>query len=107
PAWPRRRGRRGGCCDRRLRVRTWSTSLRFQRGIEARIDAPRVGFVDLAPLFRIDKRGLDVAPGVIEVVSGLGIDAAYRADHLAREQDVVRGNHAGEQVDAGLVVPAV
>ena len=52
PASPRRRRRRAGCCDRRLRARTWSTSFRFQRGVEARIDAPRVAFVDLVPLLR-------------------------------------------------------
>src|SRR5271170_7251015 len=105
-AGPRRRCRRGGCCDRQLRVRTWSTSFRFQRGVEARIEAPRVGFVDLVPLLWTDVRSFDVAPGVIEIMPGFRVDAAYSADHFAREQDVVRGNHAGEQVDSRLVVHA-
>ena len=58
------------------------------------------------PLLWIDVRSLDVALGVIVMVSRLRIDAAHRADHLARKQDIADGDHAGEQIDAGLVIDA-
>ena len=58
------------------------------------------------PLLGIDVRGLNVALCVVVVVSRLGIDAAHRADHLACEQDVVDGDHAREQIDAGLLIDA-
>ena len=39
-------------------------------------------------------------------MAGLGVDAAHGADHLGSEQDVVHRDHAGQQVDARLVVHA-
>src|SRR5215831_14711307 len=83
-----------------------SASFRFQRCVEARIDAPRVAFVDLAARPGLDRSRVDVAPGVVVMVAGGRVDAAHRADHLAREQDVVDRNDAGEQVDPRLVVDA-
>jgi len=65
----------------------------FQRGVEPRIDAPRVAFVDLVPLPGGERAGLDVALGVVVVMAGLGIDPAHRADHLRGEEDVVDRNH--------------
>jgi hypothetical protein len=38
--------------------------------------------------------------------SPVGVVAADRAEHLRREQDVVRFDDRGQQVDAGLVVDA-
>src|SRR5450432_434691 len=82
-----------------------SLPLRFESGVQPRENAPRVALVDLVPVVaHDDRRGLDVAPGVIVVVARFRIDAAHRTDHLAGEQDVVDGNHLGQQVDAGLVV---
>ena len=84
-----------------------SLSLRFERGVEARVDAPGVAFVDLLLLRRRQlRRRLDVALGVVVVVAGLGVDAAHGADHLAGEQDVLDRHHLGQQVDARLVVDA-
>src|SRR5215217_725963 len=84
-----------------------SLPLCFQSGVEPREHAPRVAFVDLVAIVADDdRRRLDVALGVVVVVAGLRIDAAHRADHLAREQDVVDRDHRGQQVDAGLVVHA-
>jgi hypothetical protein len=34
------------------------------------------------------------------------VDATHGADHLAGEQDVLDGDHLGQQIDAGLVVDA-
>src|ERR687886_327512 len=65
-------------------------SLRFQRGVQAWVDAARVAFVDLVAVFGAQvRRRLDVALGVVEAVPGLGIDAPHGADHLAGEQDVL------------------
>lgn len=41
---------------------------------------------------------------VVKIVAGFRIDAAHRADHLAREQDVVNGNHASQQIDTRLMI---
>src|SRR6476659_5289056 len=61
-----------------------------ERGGEARVDAPRVAFVDLGALGRRQLRGpLDVAPGVVVVVARLGGGRVVRNDHLARQQAVV------------------
>ena len=49
---------------------------------------------------------LDVAAGVVEVVTGAGVDIPDGADHLGGEQDVVGGDDLEQQVDAGLVVDA-
>ena len=40
------------------------------------------------------------------MVTGLGIDATHRSEHLRSEEDVVGVDHTAEQVDAGLVVDA-
>src|SRR5450755_1884636 len=82
-----------------------SLPLRFESGVQPRENAPRVAFVDLVPIVADDdRRGLDVAPGVIVVVARFRIDATHRTDHLAGKQDVVDGDHLGQQIDAGLMV---
>src|SRR5690606_29781901 len=48
----------------------------------------------------------DIALGVVEIVPSGRIDPAHRADHLAAEQDVLRVDHLGEQVDARLMIDA-
>src|ERR1700686_146489 len=63
-------------------------ALRFQRGIEAREDAPRVALVHFLPVLRAEvHRAFDVALGVAIGKTSFGFDAAHRADHLAGEQD--------------------
>src|SRR5450756_1019085 len=80
-----------------------SLSLRFQRRVEPREHAPRIAFVDLFPVRRAQvHRALDVALGVVEGKTGLGIDALHRADHLAGEQDVVHRDHLGQKIDCLL-----
>src|SRR5215510_16319965 len=81
-----------------------SFALRCEHLVEPWIDPPRVALVDLVARFGIDRCSLDIALRVVVVVAGGRIDAAHRADHLAREENVVDRNHAGEQIDAGLVV---
>jgi hypothetical protein len=49
---------------------------------------------------------VDVPLGVVEVVTGLRVDAADRAHHLGAEQDVTGVDDLQQQVDAGLVVDA-
>jgi hypothetical protein len=47
-----------------------------------------------------------MSPGVVEGVAGGRVDATHGADHLRSEQDVLHRDHAGQQVDPGLVVHA-
>ena len=49
---------------------------------------------------------IDITFGVVELVAGLRIDAANRADHLGGKQDVVDGIDLGKQIDARLMVNA-
>src|SRR5687768_16090391 len=84
-----------------------SLPLGFQRRIQAWEHAARVAFVDhLLLLGRQDRRGLDVALGVVVIEARLRVDAAHGADHFAGEQDVLHRDHLGQQVDARLVVDA-
>src|SRR3984893_5572594 len=79
--------------------------LRFERRVEAREYAPRVALVDLVLVLGTeDRRGLDVALGVVVGEAGFRIDPPHRADHLAGEQDVLDRDHLGQKVDARLVV---
>src|SRR6516165_7925345 len=79
----------------------------LERGVEPRKHPPRIAFVDLVPVVADDdRRRLDVALGVVVVMTGLRVDAAHSTDHLAREQDVVDRDHLREQVDARLVIDA-
>src|SRR6185437_11947006 len=74
---------------------------------DARIDPPRIAREDRALLLGGEvRRAVDVAAGVVEVEAGRGIDALYRADHLRGKQNVLRGDHLGEEIDARLVIDA-
>src|SRR5689334_3194485 len=84
-----------------------SFCLRLQRRVQTGEDTPGVGFVDCGLGVGGEVRGgVYIAPGVVVVETGLGIDAADRADHLAGEEDVPGRYHLGQQVDAWLVVDA-
>src|SRR6476660_8742931 len=84
-----------------------SAALCLQYGVEPREHPARVALVhELALLLAQVGRRFDVAPGVVEVMAGLWIHAADRADHLGREQNVLDGDHLRQQVDAGLVIDA-
>src|SRR5258707_614634 len=75
--------------------------------LEAGIGAQRVALEDLLlVLGRKPRRVVDVALGVVEILSGLRILAAHRADHLRGEQDIVDRHHLGHEVDAGLMIDA-
>src|SRR6185437_11511396 len=75
--------------------------------VDARVDLPRVALEDLLPPRRIEiRRRVDVAPGVVVVEAGFGIDAADGADHLRSEQDVVDRHDLRQQVDTRLVIHA-
>src|SRR5664279_4455467 len=63
--------------------------LRPQRGVEPGVDTARVAFVDLVPILRAQRRRVDIALRVVEIVACLGVDAAHGADHLRSEQHVV------------------
>src|SRR5580658_2080309 len=83
------------------------TASRLQRLVETRIDAPRVALVDLVALLGAEiARRLDIALGVVIMMSGLRVDPPDRADHFAGEQDIVDRDHLGQQVDARLVIDA-
>src|SRR5262249_53510600 len=79
----------------------------LQSGVEARVDAARIMFVDLVAVFgtQVGSR-LDVGLRVVVTMPGLRVDSAHRADHLAGEQDVFDRNDLRQQIDAGLVVDA-
>src|ERR1035437_7937752 len=82
-------------------------AFRFQGRIKAREHAPSVALVDLVLVLRAeDRRGLDVALGIVVVEAGFRVDPAYRADHLAGEQDVIYRDYLGQQVDTRLVINA-
>ncbi|CCD95517.1 hypothetical protein BRAO375_4360016 [Bradyrhizobium sp. ORS 375] len=89
-----------------LMARSRLLALGLQRGVETREHAPRIAFVDLVALLGRQLGGLDVALGVVVVEAGLRIDAADGADHLRGKQDVVDRDHAGQKVDARLVIHA-
>src|SRR5499427_8252738 len=64
--------------------------------LEARIGAQRVALENLLlVLGREPRRVVDVALGVVEILSGLRILAAHRADHLGGEQNIVDRHHLG------------
>jgi len=91
-------------CGRRRGIPTGPGPDRM--GVEARIDAPRIG-PRTPSLYRpADRQGVDVALGVVEIVPRLRVDAAHGADHLRAEQDVLDVDHPEQQVDAGLVIDA-
>src|ERR1700722_4222933 len=75
-------------------------------GSEAGVDAAGVLFVDLAEVGCWQARLVDVSLRVVPGGAGLGVVAADGAEHLRGEQDVVRRDDRGQQVDAGLVVDA-
>src|SRR6266849_3374283 len=49
---------------------------------------------------------IDVALGIVEIMSRLRIDAAHRADHLGSEQNIVRGHDFEQQLDPRQMVDA-
>src|SRR4029077_14712979 len=76
------------------------SALGLQRLVEACIDAPGIAFIDLLALLgRQVPRRLYVALCVVVMMPRLGVDAAHRADHFAREQDVVDRDHFRQQID--------
>src|SRR5574344_2264936 len=82
-------------------------ALGLQGLVQAREYAAGVAFVDHVLFFSGQVlRGFDVALGVVVVVAGLRVNAAHGANHFAGEQDVLGGDHFGQQVDTGLVVHA-
>src|ERR1700691_743763 len=101
---------RGCIGNERERRSGWKpalSALRLQRLVEPPIDPPRVAFVDLVAVLGTEIASrIDVALGVVIVMAGLRIDSPHRADHLAREQDVVDRNHLGQEIDARLMIHA-
>src|SRR4051812_45027589 len=58
-------------------------------------DAPGVAFEDLEFVFSGERKLIDVASGVVEVMPGFRIHAGHRSYHLRCEQDVADGNDLG------------
>src|ERR1700726_4185433 len=56
-----------------------------------------VSKIGRASCLPISRPPFDVALGVVEVETGLRINALDRADHLRGEQDIVDRHHFGEQ----------
>src|SRR6185437_1542800 len=73
---------------------------------EAGIDLARIRLEDLLLVGGGDRGLVDVAFGVVEMMPGLGIDTAHRADHLRGKEDVVDRDHLGEEINARLVIDA-
>src|SRR5687767_7930292 len=71
----------------RLTMPIWYMSLAslLQCGVESRVDAACVAFVNLRALFSTEPGRFDITFGVVVVVAGLWVHAAHRADHLAGE----------------------
>src|SRR5690606_33681365 len=85
-----------------------SESASLEGTVEAGVDVAGVALENGLALriAEVDRR-VDVLLGVVEVVTGTGVDVTDSADHLAREQDVLGRDDVGQQVDAWLVVDAV
>src|SRR5450830_1137165 len=84
-----------------------STALGRQDGVEAREHPARITFINQRAVgIAENRRAFDIALGVVVMVAGLRIDAAYGADHLRGEQHVFYRNDGIEQIDTGLVVDA-
>src|SRR5438132_13022286 len=79
-------------------------SLLLDHSGQAAVDAACIAFKNLR-LVRCRQRQLvDVALGVVVVVTRLRIDAAHRTDHLGGEQDVVDRDHLRQQFLTGQVI---
>src|SRR4051812_24321555 len=75
--------------------------------VEAAEYPTRIALEDLLALRLAEGLGaLDIALGVVEIIAGLGIDAAHGADHLGGEQNILDRHDLGEEIDARLVVDA-
>src|SRR6218665_1984097 len=91
---------------RRSSVAAGLQPAQLEPGIKPGEYAPHIALEDRMALVVANRQRIDIALGVIEILAGLRVDAAHRADHLAAEQDVPGVDHLGEQVDARLVVDA-
>src|SRR5262245_41740645 len=65
--------------------------LLLQLRVEAAEHAVRVALEDAGAVGLAQVQLVDVALGVVEMMPGIGVDAAHGAHHLRREQDVVDG----------------
>src|SRR5580704_19519109 len=73
---------------------------------QAAVDAARIAFEYFRLVLRRQRQLVDVALGVVVVVTGFRIDAANRADHFRGEQDVVDRDDLRQQLLAGQVIDA-
>src|SRR5439155_25106287 len=72
---------------------------------KTRIHSSGVAFKNLALLFSAEPRhGIDVALRIIEVMSGLRINASHGSHHFRSEQDVLDRHDLQQQLDAGQMI---
>src|SRR5688572_3409578 len=94
-------------CSAMLSLHFSRTAALGQLRIQARINPPRISFEDLVAACMLQSAELvDVALGIIVVMTSLRIDAFDRAQHLRCKQDVVDRNDLRQQFDARIVIDA-
>src|SRR5690625_6337859 len=74
--------------------------------VQPRMDASGIVFENRLLGFRGQVRGLQIADGVIEVVTGGGVFGADCADHFGGEEDIFVRDDFKQGVNAGLMVHA-
>src|SRR6185437_10777837 len=76
-------------------------------GIKPAVNTARIALKDLCLVFRTQcRKGVDIAAGVVEVIAGLRVDTADRADHFRGKQNVLDGDDLRQKLDAGAVIDA-
>src|SRR5437868_497406 len=75
-----------------------------QRGAVEAVDAAGVAFEHFCAVALGQRQRVDVEFCVVIITAGERIDAAHRADHFRRKQDVVDRHHLEQYLDAGLVI---
>src|SRR6266851_3419982 len=72
---------------------------------QSRINFQRIGLEYLLLVRETENcRPIDVAPRVIKVVAGFGVDTLDGADHFRCEENVVRRNYFSHAIDTRLVI---
>src|SRR3989442_6521235 len=83
-----------------LCAESYSSHRLVDERADPRIDFPRVELEYLSSVCCTQRRdSVDVAPGVIEVMPRLSIDAPDGTHHLGHEHDVVERHDSQQQLD--------
>src|SRR5258708_15784491 len=81
-------------------------ALPRKSGIEPRKHPTGIAFEYLVAVGVAQAKRIHIALGVVEILSGLGVDAAHRAHHLRAENDVVDRDDLDQELDARPMIDA-